>query len=134
MKLHHYGFATKLIEESLAYFEMLGYTAQSDKIIDSIQGVQLLFINNGYDHLIELVAPIDPRIESPVSRIIKKNGSSIYHICYEVENIESSIQKLEEELFITILPPTPAIAFGNRKISFLYNKNVGLIELLEAVK
>jgi len=65
MKLHHYGFATKSIEKSLNEFEKIGYQAISEKIIDPIQGVELLFINNENNHPIELVAPLDGN-ESPI--------------------------------------------------------------------
>jgi len=59
MKLHHYGFATKSIEKSLNEFEKIGYQAISEKIIDPIQGVELLFINNENNHPIELVASLE---------------------------------------------------------------------------
>jgi methylmalonyl-CoA/ethylmalonyl-CoA epimerase len=129
MKLHHYGFAAKSIEKSLREFEKLGYKAVSEQIHDPVQGVNLLFINNGYDHLIELVSPAGE--ESPVTKILGKNGSSLYHICYEVAHLDTVIDDLKSKRFIVVLPPTPAIAFQNRNISFLYNPSTGLIELLE---
>lgn len=131
MKLHHYGFATKSLHETQKEFEKLGYNTIGGEIIDEIQGVRLQFINNGCDHLIELVAPIQNDIESPVTKILQKNGSNIYHICYEVENIEETISLLKSNRYLVVLKPTPAVAFNNRRISFLYNSNVGLIEILE---
>lgn len=131
MKLHHYGYAVKSIEKSLKEFEKLGYRATSEVITDPIQGVKLLFINNGSDHLIELVSPIDGEAESPVTKILRKNGATLYHVCYEVEDIELSINDLKSKRYIVVLNPTPAVAFDNRRISFLYNPNLGLIEILE---
>lgn len=130
MKLHHYGFATKSIEKSLNEFEKIGYQAISEKIIDPIQGVELLFINNENNHPIELVAPLDGN-ESPISNILKKNGATLYHICYEAENIEKSIAELKTKHFVIVVKPTPAIAFNMRKVCFLYNSHIGLIEILE---
>lgn len=131
MKLHHYGYAVKSIEKSLKEFEKLGYVAKSEVITDVVQRVNLLFVNNGSDHLIELVAPIDEKIESPVTKILKKNGATLYHICYEVESIEETINDLKSKRYMVLLNPTPAVAFNNRRISFLYNPNLGLIEILE---
>lgn len=130
MKLHHYGFATKSIEKSLKEFERIGYHALSEKIIDPIQKVELLFINNENNHPIELVAPLDGN-ESPVSNILKKSGPILYHICYEVENIEKSIAELKTKHFVIVVNPTPAIAFNMKKVCFLYNSHIGLIEILE---
>jgi methylmalonyl-CoA/ethylmalonyl-CoA epimerase len=39
--------------------------------------------------------------------------------------------ELKKQRFAQILPPTPALAFNGRRICFLYNPSLGLIELLE---
>lgn len=130
MKLHHYGFATKSIEKSAKEFEKFGYRATTDVIIDDLQGVKLLFLENNDNHVIELVASIS-EVESPVTKILKKNGSSLYHICYLVDDMEETILNLQKDRFLVVLKPTPAIAFDNRRVAFLYNANVGLIEILE---
>lgn len=98
MKLHHYGFATKSIDKSLKEFEKIGYTATSEKIIDPIQGVELLFIGNDTSHLIELVSPLDKN-DSPVTKILQKNGASLYHICYEVEDLDVTIEDFKKRNF-----------------------------------
>ncbi|WP_164123636.1 VOC family protein [Sphingobacterium sp. xlx-130] len=129
MKVHHYGVATKSIEKSVKVFLSLGYEVCSKVVFDPLQGVNLLFLKNVNDHLIELVEPAQE--DNPVSKILSKSGSSLYHICYEIENLEDKIEELKKQRFILILPPTPAIAFDGRKICFLYNSTLGLIELLE---
>ncbi len=129
-KLHHYGFATKSLDKSAKEFLKLGYSTTSNIIRDEIQGVDLLFIKNKSDHLIELVAPIEG-INGPVSDILKRSGSGFYHVCYEVIDLDKSLSYLSQNRFIVVLKPTPAIAFDNRIISFLYNSNLGLIEILQ---
>ncbi|WP_418894066.1 VOC family protein [Limibacterium fermenti] len=129
MKTHHYGLATQSLEKSLLEFKKLGYEKIGDVIFDPLQGVNLLFIKNENDHLIEFVQPVNDK--NPVSQIIKKNGTSLYHICYEIDNFEEKIRELKKQRFIQVIQPIPAIAFDNRKICFLYNSSIGLIELLE---
>ena len=129
MKVHHYGLATKSITKSVKMFRALGYSECSDVIFDPLQGVNLLFLKNENDHLIELVEPAEA--ENPVSKILAKSGSSLYHICYEIDNIDEKIEELKQQRFTQIMPPTPAIAFDGRKICFFYNSTLGLIELLE---
>jgi methylmalonyl-CoA/ethylmalonyl-CoA epimerase len=38
---------------------------------------------------------------------------------------------LRKQRFIQLFNPVPAIALNNRKICYLFNKDVGLIELVE---
>ena len=129
MKVHHYGLATKSIEKSIKAFLTLGYETCSEIIFDPIQGVNLLFLKNENDHLIELVEPAQD--ENPVSKILAKSGSSLYHICYEIEDFDLKIEELKKQRFVQVIPPTPAVAFDGRRICFLYNPTLGLIELLE---
>jgi methylmalonyl-CoA/ethylmalonyl-CoA epimerase len=130
MILHHYGFATSNISETANHFELLGYKKSSTGlIIDPVQNVRLLFLHKDKTPLLELVEPLSDN--SPVSKIIRTNGSTLYHSCYEVDSIEESKNDLRGKGFITIMNPLPAVAFNNRLICFLYNRFIGLIELLE---
>jgi methylmalonyl-CoA/ethylmalonyl-CoA epimerase len=130
MTLHHYGFATNDVDKTAAQYELFGFRKlDKEPIIDPIQNVKLLFLQKENSHTIELVQPIS--LDSPVSNIIQKAGPSLYHICYEVDSIQQSKAELRQNGFIAIGDLTPAIAFKNRLICFLYNKHVGLIELLE---
>jgi methylmalonyl-CoA/ethylmalonyl-CoA epimerase len=127
MKFHHIGIAVNCIEITKKYYEDIGYHSSSI-IFDNKQHVNLCFLNKKDSPTIELVAPVDEK--SPVVNILKKNGVTPYHTCYEVDNIELEIKKLKEQGYVMISKPKPAIAFNNRFICFLYNKNIGLIELL----
>lgn len=128
-QFHHIGVATKNITNSIDVYRKLGYT--SSKVIrDTIQEVDLAFLSRVSDEtIIELVAPY--KTGSPVEAIIDKNGTMPYHICYEVDDIDTSIKELRKEKFIQISKKVPAIAFGNRTICFLYHKHFGTIELLQ---
>lgn len=129
MTLHHYGFVTSSLEKTESAFHVLGYKTNGKKIFDSVQKVNLLFLDNGSGHLLELV---QPERESRVGNILQRNGPSLYHICYEVRSISRAIENLRTQRFVVIVKPVPAIAFDNRLISFLYSRQVGLIELLES--
>jgi methylmalonyl-CoA/ethylmalonyl-CoA epimerase len=83
--------------------------------------------------------PPPPRIEllepgsnkSPVCKTLEKSGVSPYHICYVVKNMDDAIKELKKKKYILVSHPIEAIAFKNKRICFLYNKAVGLIELVE---
>ena len=127
-RYHHTGVATKDIEITSAFYKNIGYS-QSQIVIDEIQNVRICFLSKKNSPLVELVEPINDR--SPVNEILKKNGNIPYHFCYEVDGMTEAILEMKKSGFIKIINPVPAKAFNNRLICFLYNKDVGLIELLE---
>ena len=133
MKYHHIGIAVFNIEETAPFYIMQGYS-KSQTVYDPIQNVNICFLfylNNGGGQMpmIELIEPIDET--SPVYKILQKSGVTPYHICYEVENISDTITELKREKFIPLSKPVEAVAMSNKKVCFLFNKNIGLIELVE---
>lgn len=127
-KLHHIGYATHSIKKTSTFFLDLGYLL-TDTVFDASQRVNIAFLNKAGTTSIELIEAIDEN--SPVSNFLNKNGAGPYHICYEVEDIKRSIEYLREHHFIPLFKPVPAIAFDNRLICFLFNKETGLTELLQ---
>ena len=128
MIFHHLGIATANIETSQIAYSHLGYTG-GVQIYDPIQKVNISFLMKPHSPMIELVSPTEE--SSPVNNFLKKNGTIPYHTCFEVKDLEDNIIKLKKGKFILIVKPVPAIAFQNRRVCFLYNKDTGLIELLE---
>ena len=134
MKYHHIGIAVFNIEETAPFYIMQGYS-KSQTVYDSIQHVNICFLfyldngGGGGMPMIELIEPIDEK--SPVYKILQKSGVTPYHICYEVENISDTITELKREKFIPLSKPVEAVAMSNKKVCFLFNKNIGLIELVE---
>lgn len=78
---------------------------------------------------VELISPKDDT--SPVCKNLQKNGVSPYHICYETESLEESIAELKKQKFLMVSKPSPAVAFGGKRVCFLFSKSVGLVELVE---
>ena len=129
-KFHHIGIATDSIKNTAQYYTKAGYCV-TDITYDKIQNVSIAFLEKDGMPLLELIEPASFRDNSPVVKIIENLGVSPYHICYEVNNIENAINQLKEKKFLLLAHPVNAIAMNNRKICFLYNKEVGLIELVE---
>ena len=128
LKVHHIGYLVKHIDKALSEFERLGYTAVSQVVFDSIRKIHICFIEkDGYR--IELVSPADS--SSVVAGLIKKYKNSPYHLCYETPDLDASLAALAREGFTAIDMPTPAPALQNRRVVFLMNPFLGMIELLE---
>lgn len=127
-EFHHIGYAVKNIDKTSAYYLTAGFV-QTETIIDPLQNVRIAFLSKHGNPLIELVEPVDKH--SPIVKTLEKSGVSPYHICYSVDDLDEAIGKMKMLKFIPLFKPVPAVALGNKKICYLYNQDVGLIELLE---
>ena len=125
---HHIGVATRDIDKTAKHYLDAGFE-MSEIVIDPIQKVKISFITKEQMPRIELLEPAAE--DSPVSQILEKSGTGPYHICYEVDNIEEAIKDLKKKRFLPLFKPVKAVALDNRLICFLYNTEVGLIEILE---
>lgn len=128
MKFHHIGMAVKDIDATASAYELGGYR-MSEIIFDPIQNVDICWLTKEDEPIIELLAPVDET--SPVCKILEKNGVTPYHCCYVVENIENTIKELRQEKYVLTSKPAEAVAFKGARVAFLFNKHVGLIELVE---
>lgn len=127
-KFHHIGVAVKDIDATAPMYEQGGYK-RSSSIFDPIQNVNICWLTKEGMPTVELLAPIDET--SPVCKTLEKNGVTPYHCCYVVESIDETVKQLRKEKYVLTSKPEPAVAFCGSKVCFLYNKNVGLIELVE---
>ncbi len=125
---NHIGIAVHDIESTAQLYRAAGY-AQTEVVFDPIQNVYICFLSKEGMPTVELLAPHDTT--SPVQQTLDKMGVTPYHMCYMVEDLEESIAKLRKQRYIVVRKPEPAIAFDNKRVCFLYNKQVGLIELVE---
>ena len=128
LKIHHYGLASNDLDRSVEVYSLLGY-APGEIFIDPIQRVKLIFVSRPGEPLIEIISDLDET--GPTKNIIAKSGNGFYHVCYEVEDIEISIEEFKAKGFMLRHKPVPATAFRGRKIAWMYNRFIGLVELLE---
>ena len=127
MKVDHIGYAVKDIDRTRKTMEALGYRF-GETVEDADRNIYIAFGElDGYR--VELVAPMGEK--SPVDMHLSKIGPTPYHICYRSDAIEADIERLKSSRFKVTVPLAPAIAFGNRRVVFLYSLSVGLIEIVE---
>ena len=128
-RFHHIGLAVKDIDRTAAMYEAGGYK-RSDTIFDPMQNVDICWMTKEGMPIVELLAPVDN--QSPVCKILEKNGVTPYHTCYVVENIDQAIAELRKQKYVLVSKPVEAIAIHNCRVAFLHNRHVGLIELVES--
>ena len=129
LEFHHIGVAVRQLEESIRKYRLLGYKDE-DVIVVPTQKVKICFLNKLNEPRIELIESID--LDSPINNLIKKNGAGPYHTCYITYDWNFTINHLKKNKFFMINKPVESSAFNNNMICFFYNKNIGLIELVES--
>jgi methylmalonyl-CoA/ethylmalonyl-CoA epimerase len=130
MKLHHVGIVVKEIAAyGELYARLLGLTADSEVFHDPIQDVRVQFWRDERRSLLELIEPVGP--DSPVWRDAQKGGG-LNHLCYETTDIEHTVAESLQSGGMITKAIAPAVAFGGRRIVFLYFLELGLIEFVEA--
>jgi 4-hydroxyphenylpyruvate dioxygenase-like putative hemolysin len=123
LTFHHFGMAVAEPVAISGCLSVLGYV-NGNQAYDPLQKVNLAMPD------IEIIWPGSQ--PSPIDRMVKRNGSMIYHICFEVDDDQGTFDAFEAAGLdvCAVSPPTPAILFGGRNVSFLSLEGLGLIELL----
>jgi methylmalonyl-CoA/ethylmalonyl-CoA epimerase len=128
---HHVGFVVKSIADSVKSFAVILQSEWDEQVFhDPKQGVRVAFLKSAAaaDPLWELVEPADDK--SPVQSFAAKGGG-LHHVCYVVEKLEDSLTRARALGAVIAREPMPAVAFGGRRIAWIYTKNRLLIEYLE---
>lgn len=127
MKLDHIGYLTEDISATAKEFERLGY-AGGDICEDDIQRTRICFLTRDDEVRIELVEPYEDNVT--MRKMLTKRGVTPYHVCYEVDDVEKAYEKLVANNWTALFKPVPATAFGDRKICYFWNREIGFIELV----
>lgn len=129
--LHHIGFVLASISGVADEFVTSMSAHWDGRVIhDPLQRVRVAFFYPADERnpLFELVEPADKA--SPVSGFLA-NGGGFHHVCYEIDDLESALMRARKTGFVIVSRPTPAVAFGGRRIAWVCSKSRLLMELLE---
>lgn len=131
-KIEHIGIAVKDLEAAnQVYAKLLKTESYKTEKVKS-EGVDTSFFRIG-ESKIELLAATNE--ESPIAKFIAKRGEGIHHIAFEVEDIESEMQRLQDEGF-QLISEKPKRGADNKLVAFLHPKssNGVLVELCQEIK
>lgn len=131
-RLHHVGVATQKLEATAKMLEgLFGYRTIAGPFADPIQRVSVSFLTMSDDDKVEveLVEPLTD--DSPVRSILQKGGGTAYHLCLETADLDAALQHAKGLGCMLVSPPAPAVAFGGRRIAWIYTSSRQLIELVE---
>ena len=131
-RFHHVGLLVHDIEAARAKLEGFGYTETSPPYRDDRQGIVIVFVDAPESDRprVELVQPLGE--ESVVRDLLTRNGAGLYHFCFEVPDLRAAIDSRSHDGYRPLDAPHPSPAFAGRLFVFLYHRDVGLIELVQA--
>lgn len=129
-RIDHVAIIVYNIDQALAFYrDILGITPREIRDVPTEQ-VRIAFLPlggpNGSE--IELIEPTTS--DSSLVKFLEKRGEGLHHICLEVDNIEASLQEMQER--VPVLDQLPRVAAEGRAI-FVHPKGTNgvLLELLE---
>jgi methylmalonyl-CoA/ethylmalonyl-CoA epimerase len=131
---HHIGVACR--PEALThgterqFLDLLGYCPEGEEWVDDRLGMrgQFMIAESVRAPRLELVAPHGDR--SPVTSWLER-GIKLYHLAFLATDLSAEIERMRERRGKLMLPPTPAVAFGNRHVAFMMLPNFLLIEMIQ---
>ena len=125
---HHIGVAVFKIEDTVPYYIQAGYSI-SEIVIEPVQLVRVVYARKEGCPMIELLEPLNET--SPICSILRSRGVGAYHICYAVPDIQAAALEMKNSKFTPLAKPVPGHGLDDALTAFFYNKNVGLIQLVE---
>lgn len=126
-KIDHIGYAVMDIRATAELYLRAGWTL-SEIFEENVQNTKIAFLNKPGFTTIELVSPLEGK--SPVDNVLKNNGVTPYHVCYQVDDVMEAMEELYEEGFKPLFLPVESVAMNNWKICYLYHPSIGYIEIV----
>lgn len=126
-RVEHIAIAVDSLKQSIGLLkDTFGIPLEYEEQIGQTR-LAMLPVGQTYIELLEGQGP-----DSGVTQWIKEQGTGLYHICFEVEDIDGALEELKAK-GVKLRDETPRIGHGGARIAFLDPASTGnvLIELAE---
>jgi methylmalonyl-CoA/ethylmalonyl-CoA epimerase len=126
-RVEHIAIAVDSLKQSMDLLrDTFGIDVEYEEQIGQTR-LAMLPVGETYLELLEGQGP-----ESGVTKWIEKKGTGLFHICFEVEDIDGALAELKAK-GVKLRDETPRIGHGGARIAFIDPASTGnvLIELAE---
>ena len=126
--INHVCMAVRDIDATLAFYQKVFGTGKAEVEEIEDQGVKASLVRVGGSQL-EFIQPTDPN--GSVARFIESKGEGMHHICFEVADVQQTLDRLDAE-GIQLIDKSPREGLSGT-IAFLHPRATGgvLIELVD---
>ncbi|PUB85001.1 MAG: methylmalonyl-CoA epimerase [gamma proteobacterium symbiont of Ctena orbiculata] len=133
MNIDHICIAVRSIDRAIPRIaDMFGYTQKTNKITNTRQKVNVVFLEKQESLDIKLIEPSSP--DSPLVDSLKK-GEGLHHICFKTDkSVSLELDLLKQKGLRVLADAEKGEAFDDELIAFIY-AGFGLnIELIDTDK
>jgi methylmalonyl-CoA/ethylmalonyl-CoA epimerase len=126
-RIAHIGVAVRSLQEILPFYrDVLGLP---ETPLDDADGARIAGLVAG-ESLVELLEAESP--ESPIGRFVAKRGPGIHHICFNVDDLDGTLERCRAA-GLRLIDDTPRIGAEGKRIAFLHPAATAgvLVELSE---
>ena len=128
-KVSHVAIAVQNLEEAANFYtEQLGLAVSGKEAVPGSK-VRVGFIPVG-ETRIELVQPDSPN--SPVAKFLETRGPGLHHVCFEVDDVEAELKRLDTA-GVKLIDKVPHPGAHGTMVGFIHPAATGgvLVELSE---
>lgn len=126
-RVEHVAIAVQNMAESMKMLEdTFGFEMELEETIGTTN-LAMYPVGETYIELLENTNP-----KSSVGKWLAEKGQSLFHLCFEVDDIEAALNELRGK-GVKLLDETPRSGHGGAKIAFINPESTGdiLVELTE---
>ncbi|MFL2946689.1 MAG: methylmalonyl-CoA epimerase [Candidatus Poseidoniales archaeon] len=132
IRIDHIGIAVSDLDTGSKFWRLIGLE-QGDDELNEEQGVNIRFFGSKQETKapqIELLSPTSE--DTPIGRFLEKKGPGIQQIAFQVDDLQSLLDKLKSE-GVRLINETPAKGAHGSQIVFVHPSSTGgvLVELLQ---
>ncbi len=128
-RIDHIGIAVESIDEALKTYEQAYAMPLVHREVVEEQGVEAVLLDVGENH-VELLQPLGP--DTPVGKYLARRGPGIHHVAYQVQDIDSELERLRGA-GIELIDETPRTGIRGSRVAFCHPRSTGgvLTEIVE---
>ncbi len=131
MKLHHLAIVVADIECSAEFYKKAMNITPVTKIIhDPGQKAHIQFLAGSVLGPLQLELLTPDGDDSPLALALKKGGGP-NHLCFEVADLDQTLQLARRQGCRLIAPPVQAPAIADQRIAFVFTPDQQIVEFLE---
>lgn len=126
-RIAHIGVAVRSLEEIVPFYrDVLG---MPEIPLDDADGARIAGLVAG-ESLVELLEAESP--DSPIGKFVAKRGPGIHHICFNVDDLDGTLERCRNK-GIRLIDETPRVGAEGKRIAFLHPSATAgvLVELSE---
>jgi methylmalonyl-CoA/ethylmalonyl-CoA epimerase len=127
-ELHHVAYVVEDLATSQAAWQArFGASIELPPTLVTAHGVWVTFLRLGPAR-VELVKP------ARVGLVVDESSQTLGrpdHLCFLCDDLEGLLRRVRESGGLVVRPPVPSEAFGGRRMSFVFLRDLGLVEWVE---